>query len=378
LKVSLEKWGFKMKANKDAEKKQKILLFVGTMLFGGAERQVVNDANMLSADNFQVTVCYCTKGPLVELLNKNVSTVNLNTTSRIVAAMRLNTVLRRGGFDAILSHMFFANTVAAIATCCLKIKTIQFEHGLGHWRKWYHIALVKLASQMASSVVTCSEASMKLRIERDGVNRKKIRVIYNSYSSKAVDLSEWKHVNDQWCDKFKILFVGRFATVKNLVVLLDTAELLRKKRDDFIFILVGSGTTENNIKELVEKRGLQEYFVFTGYVSTPEIYLSNADCFVLPSKREDLSLALIEASLFGLPSIAFDVGGNSEIIVDNKAGFIIEPYDVKDMAEKIMRLMDDPKKKVSMGKKARKHSQERFSVDRRLVNLKNVIYGVKP
>jgi len=173
---------------------------------------------------------------------------------------------------------------------------------------------------------------------------------------------------------FAIGCVSRFETVKQLHYFIKICELLLENGiDTFKIILVGKGLTWSKLKEEVDVRNFNDYFEIPGYVDDLNNLYFTLDLFILPSKREDLSIALIEASGAGIPCIAFDVGGNSEIIVNTQTGFLIRPFDLKEMVSKIMYMMKNHVECKEMGKNAKVRVIDNFSEEKRLANLEFII-----
>ncbi len=351
----------------------KILILVNALVPGGAERQAVRDANILLAKGHEVFVCCGRDGPLRSQLDSGVRLFDLQTRSQLKAVPKLAGFIRGNNIEIVLSHMFWANKVASAACFFTGRKNIAFEHGLGLWRKWHHLFLVRLVARQATAIVTCSEAGKKIRISRDRVPRHKVRVIHNSFAVPYPIQENEPVQNDSQSSILNIGFAGRFNKVKQLHLLVDVALHLIKSTRDFRFILLGDGAEKRVIEDIVRVKNLAKQFQFTGYVQDPMAYLRRMDCFVLPSRREDFSLALLEASYCGLPCIAFDVGGNREIISDGNTGWVVEPDDVAGMAEKILQLKYNPEQLKKMKTAAKQRVQNLFSQKQRGQNLMQLI-----
>ncbi|MBN1932415.1 MAG: glycosyltransferase [Desulfobacterales bacterium] len=351
----------------------KILIIIHSLTTGGAERQAVQDANLLSAAGNEIILCFGVDGPLKNQLAPGVHCVDLQTRSQFKAVVAIVRIIRNKSIELVLSHMFWANKVATVACYLTREKNIVFEHGLGLWRKWHHLLLVRLIAKQASRVITCSEASRKNRIQREKIPAKKVVVIPNSYHALSEAWGNGADQENREAKPFTIGFAGRFNKVKQLHLLVDVALILKKSTNDFQFTLLGDGNEKPLIENMVERKGLSEHFTFPGYVSNPASYLKKMNCFVLPSKREDFSLALLEASFCGLPSIAFDVGGNKEIILNGVSGWIVEPFRVDTMAEKILWLKNNPEGVALMKTEAMQRAGRLFSQEQRSMNLANLI-----
>ncbi len=365
------------------------MILVSALVPGGAERQAVQDANILFEIGHEIFLCYGLDGPLKQQLVSGVKLIDLQTgsqpeaiprmagfiraTSQLKAIPRLARFIRAKNIDLVMSHMFGANKVASAACFLTGRKNIVFEHGLGLWRKWYHLMLVRLVARQAISIVTCSDASRRIRTERDRVPLDKVRVMHNSFAVPDMNIENENGLSDHEIGIFRIGFAGRFDKVKQLHLLIDVALHLLNKTNEFQFILLGDGEEKSVMENLVRKIGLTKHFQFKGYVSNPISYLIHMDCFVLPSKREDFSLSLLEASYCRLPCIAFDVGGNREIILNGSTGWLIKPYDVPAMAERILQLTHNSNQLKEMKAAAKIRAQALFSQKQRGRKLMGLI-----
>ncbi len=349
--------------------KQKILILISSLNSGGAERQAVQDANILSELGYQVYVCFGVQGPLKDQLEPPVHLFDLRTTSQPKAIFRLAKYIHKNQVDLVLSHMNWANQVGSVASIITRKKNIVFKHGLVFWKKWYHLLLMKKASK----IITCSEKSKSIRINYVGLPSKKMEVIHNSFAVPLGNLVHEHKVPNLHNGVFTIGYAGRFSKVKQLHLLAEIALFMKTQVNDFQFVLLGDGDERARIENLVRQKGLGEHFRFMGYVSEPLAYLKQMNCFVLPSNCEDFSLALIEASYCRLPCVAFDVGGNREIISHGNTGWVVGPNDVKAMSEKIVWLKNHPEYMKHMGEMARQRVESCFSQKQRGQRLAVVI-----
>ena len=337
--------------------------------------------SLLQKAGYEVTIVYGRSGSLEPLLDRSFHRQHLNTISEGNAIWKLVSFTRNHPTSLILSHGFWANKVAAATSLFSGIPFLAFEHGLGLWRKWYHIALVRWVASRASKVVTCSEANRQIKIKREGVSGRKIDVIPNSFVSHHVSYQKSATVLHSESSKpdrpFVIGYCGRFNKVKQLDIFMDLAEQLQSRNVEFKILMLGDGEEKKRIEESIDRRNLQNCFELAGYVSNPETYYPDMDCFLLPSKREDFSLSLIEASDAGIPCIAFDVGGNKEIIQDGITGYIIPPFDLGELTNRIHMLIKNPSNASEMGSKAHAFVNQHFSQAKRAEKLTKLIRTVQ-
>lgn len=354
-----------------------ILLLINTFKPGGAERQVLQDVHLLQEAGYEVTLAYGKSGSLAPLIEDSVKQYNLNTTSEILAILKMLYLLRDQPVNLMISHGFWANKVVAVTSLLSGLRFLAFEHGLGLWRKWYHLRMVQRIASRAQAIVTCSEANRQLKIKREKLPGGKIYVIPNSFVSSQESRTAQRVLASKPEKPFVIGYCGRFNRVKQLEIFIKLANQLRKKSVDFKILMLGDGEEKKRIMEMIEEENVQDNFELTGYVRKPEEYYPLMDCFFLPSKREDFSLSLIEASDAKLPCLAFDVGGNKEIIQDKTTGFIIPPFELDALTNQILTLMNDPKQVLQMGSAAHKFVNQHFSQIKRAERLSDLINRVQ-
>ena len=139
-------------------------------------------------------------------------------------------------------------------------------------------------------------------------------------------------------NKAAILYAGRLVWEKDLRTLAETYQILKEKRDDFVFVLVGDGPIRSELEQLMP--GAK----FLGYKSGNELstIYASSDIFVFPSTTETFGNVTLEAMASGLPPICVREGGAYGIIKQGKNGLIAEPRDPRDLSQKINLLLDMP------------------------------------
>jgi glycosyltransferase involved in cell wall biosynthesis len=246
---------------------------------------------------------------------------------------------------------------------------------LGLWRKWYHLFQVRINSIFAQKIINTCQAISDVRKNIEKINIKKLITIYTSYndiSSNNLNINGIHFNKIKFDTIFRIGYIGRMSSVKRIDTFIIIAKYLLKKLINFKIILVGEGPELVKLKEDINLYDLDTYFDLPGYVKDTTYYYSLFDVFVLPSVREGLSLSLIEAGANNIPLIAFDVGGNSEIIIEGKNGFLIPDYDVQLLVEKIILINNNINLRKYLGNNASKIVNEKFSLDLRIKKLEKV------
>ncbi len=155
-----------------------------------------------------------------------------------------------------------------------------------------------------------------------------------------------------------VLFIGRLSVEKNVGYLIDAARIVTEARPKTLFLIVGGGAEEAQLKE---KAAGNEHIHFTGRVPHADIpkYHKASDLFVLPSFYEGIPLVVVEASAAGLPVICTDVRDAPDVIEDGKTGYIVPKGQPHVLAEKIISVLDDPER-AEMGKRGQALVMKQF------------------
>lgn len=147
--------------------------------------------------------------------------------------------------------------------------------------------------------------------------------------------------------------VGRLNPVKDQATLLRAFARVHAEFADTALVLVGDGALRAALEAQCAALGLGDAVRFLGDRSDVRQLLQGFDVFALSSLSEGYSMALLEACASGLPIVATDVGGNSEIVVDGRNGLTVAPADGEALAGAIAALLREPGRAVRMGQAGR-------------------------
>lgn len=153
----------------------------------------------------------------------------------------------------------------------------------------------------------------------------------------------------------RLITVARLREEKGLDILLRAAAKLRSRGVAFHIEMIGDGPLRGALTELRTQSGLDSCVEFSGQASTAAVHekLRQADIFVLPSRTEALSFALLEAMAHGLAIVATAVGGIPEFIRDGETGLVAPAESVDALAEAIERLATNRDLREMLGRNAR-------------------------
>ncbi len=171
----------------------------------------------------------------------------------------------------------------------------------------------------------------------------KLEVFYNmtdylNVRKKADAKMDFKYDSD----KLNIVTVGRLEWQKAYDVAIETAEILKSRNVNFCWYAIGGGSLEEELKNMVLEKKLEDNFKFLGIVSNPFPYVKNASLYVLSSRHEGYCLATLEAKILGSVIIATDIESNREQITDGENGFLCE-LSPEVFADKIIEVSSNKK-----------------------------------
>lgn len=236
--------------------------------------------------------------------------------------------------------------------------------------------LEMMGAEYAERIITVSHA-MQDHLVQLGYDQKKIRVIYNGidvekYCPKMVSPQEIRNTRRRLGikkDEFMILFLGRLTWIKGADVLLRSMPKILSRVPKAKLVIVGVGGQQELLKQEVTRLGLEGQVILK-FEFLPEDekirYYAASDLCVFPSKYEPFGIVCTEAMALGKPVIvgAKDVSGFREQVVPSgsgQCGFHINPYDPNDIAEFVVRLLEDEMLRVRCGENARKRVVEMFT-----------------
>jgi len=165
-----------------------------------------------------------------------------------------------------------------------------------------------------------------------------------------------------WREAPRAVFVGRLAPEKGLDTLIDAWPAVRAHHPRAVLTLVGEGPVRPLLEEQIRRLGLDDAVLLPGSSDDPGSQLREADLFVLPSREEGMSIALLEAMALGIPLVASSIPGNRRLVPDFVRGRLALPDDPAVLSRAILEQWADYDRAVHMARAARRHVAEKYSI----------------
>lgn len=207
----------------------------------------------------------------------------------------------------------------------------------------YNAAFDRKYFQCADAIATISDLCVASLVKSFPDMNNKIFMIENITSRRMIsDLAE-EYFPDEYknCGGQKILSIGRLTEQKNFELAVNAAKILKEKRIDFVWYIIGEGPLKEVLLEKIEKCGVCERVVLLGKRDNPYPYIKYADIFIQTSKFEGKSIVLDEAKILGKPIVCTNYDTVYDTI-ENQENGLISDMTPQGIADSILSLLMNP------------------------------------
>ncbi len=345
----------------------KILYLLNYAGKGGTEKYVRDLVTEYHGKRAECFFAYNEEGLLLEQLKKlGVKCVQLPMKSvfDIKAAKNLAKLCKENDIDIIHTQFPRENYIAILSKLFnKKIKVFNTSHLILKQGSVWKIINMLLSpfNEKVFAVCNCG----KDMLISNGVKADRVDVIFNGIKLPEAVTPTLRDELGITHDTFVVSALTRYSAEKGLHFLIDTInELEKRKIKNFAFVIAGDGAMYDEISQKIESLGIRDKVYQIGYRQDTANVLASSDLFVNLSSTEALSFAIIEALSHGIPVVATDVGGTSDIINENTAcGTLVEYEDVISCADEILSYITDKEKYIACSENAIKAVKDRFDIN---------------
>ncbi len=246
-------------------------------------------------------------------------------------------------FDVIHAHdwlTYLAGIAAKELTgkpLVVHVHATSFDRGTDDMVDTRVFAIEKRGMEEADRVVTVSDLTRNIVINRYGIDPSKVVTVHN-----AVDFSGRENLSVERGVRDKVVtFLGRITFQKGPEYFIEAAAKVLKRTEGVRFVMAGSGDMMNRCIKMVARLGISDRFHFTGFLRGADVQkmFALSDVYIMPSVSEPFGISPLEAMRTGVPSIISHQSGASEVL---KYALKVDFWDVDAMADDIYALLSYP------------------------------------
>jgi glycosyltransferase involved in cell wall biosynthesis len=286
-----------------------------------------------------------------------------STFANLVGVLSLWTVLRRGRWDIVHTHMFRTALVTVPLGRLLGARLIGTSHRI-YYPRWQP-RLERLLSRWQEAIVVDSAAVGDILRAETRIEQRKYVVIHN-----GIDPEEFSDTPAADAARsalslpsrvLVITCVAHLATHKGQQHLLEAFALVAGRHPDANLLLVGDGPLRAQLARRSAELGLAGRVHLPGARRDLPVVLAASDVVVLPSVFEGFGIVQAEAMHLGLPVLATNHGGSVEVVEDGRTGYLVPFGDVEGLAERLEWLLADPERRAEMGRAGKERADTLFT-----------------
>jgi glycosyltransferase involved in cell wall biosynthesis len=360
----------------------RVMFLITSMPVGGAETLLVNLVRGMNTERFWPSVC-CLKsrGPLGDELAEDLPVFHdlirhkydlrvLSRLTRLFRERRIDAVVTVGAGD----KMFWGRLAARMAGVPVVLSAL---HSTGWPDSIGRLNRLRLMTRWTDGFIGVAKAHGKHLIECERFPAEKVHVIPN-----GVDVARFHPLNrgDALRRELSIApdapvigIVAALRPEKNHALFLRAASVVRNRIPTTNFVIVGDGPERGALEQLTRELNLAEAVHFLGNRSDVPDVLAAFDVFALTSRIEANPVSILEAMASGKPVVAPLVGSISESVSDGETGFLTEPGNVQQVADRLAELAGDPQQALRMGRAGRAVVVEDWSLERMIEGYERLI-----
>lgn len=348
-----------------------------TKSWGGGERWHFENALNLQKNGFNVSIIGSLNSALHNISQKNnvdFFPVNLTGYSFLnpLKISKLTKFFQKKQIDVVVFNGPADLKTAGISAYRANVKNRIYRRGLAKAPK-HDLVNKFLFNYVVTNFLVNSKATENLLFSSNLLEKKQANVILLYNGLDKTDCNKYKLSNNQ---KIVIGNASRFVPQKGLHYLIELAAILKKQSDNFIIKIAGSGPLENELKELSKRLNVDDNVQFLGFVDNIKSFICNLDIYICSSIFEGFGFSIAEAMYASKAVIGFDISSNPELIINNKTGFLVTPFDLYSLAEKTLELIHDEEKRIDFGENGYILASEKFNKNKQQITFCKIIEDI--
>ena len=365
----------------------RLLHIVDGLKAGGAELLITHIIKALGTKHYKhYAYYYADDGPVRKRLEaygipvyKGKCRASIKQPIRFSATLfdqmqELISLIRRKHIQVIQSHMGPANQLAVVVGKLSGIPVLPTVHTpaafadkRSRWdmRVYFKKAVNHFVYRAADRVLVVSQEIKEIIQQRFGLKDDKLLLLKNGIvcDDCTSESSGFQKEFPNSADKLKLVSAGRLVPLKSFDILLQAiAVVINQGLNDLLLLIAGEGEERIRLERLIQELRLEDCVRLLGLRHDVMALMKASDIFVMPSRYEGVSLAMIEAMACGLPIIASDARGLKDCITDEQNGLLFPVDDYNALAERILRLANNKELRDRLSLRARSSFETEYDM----------------
>lgn len=357
---------------KPAARTLRVCLLVDTVkVDAGTEMLVSALARRFDREGFEPHVCCFEDCDRLRMLGRDVRTavfptVRVYSPSGLRQIWAFRKYVEENSIDIVHSFMAKSDIFNVAAMMGARRAVVTSRLNTGYWYTPGLKRLFRILNRYTTHVITNSAYAKNVVCAAERLDPDKVTVFYpgtdlERYASSSGDPTVAQALGIP-CDSQVVGIVANYRAVKDLPLFLRAAQIVAAADPKVVFLLVGKGAEKSALERLARELGISDRVFFSdGHGEVPD-YLSRMSVACLSSLSEGLPNAIIEYMAAGLPVVATDVGGVSELVEDGVTGWLVRCRTPEAFAEPILRLIRDEGLRTGMGHQGLRRARGEFDL----------------
>ncbi|AEM59475.1 hypothetical protein HISP_19885 (plasmid) [Haloarcula hispanica N601] len=355
--------------------------FIGALVVGGAERTLIDLANEVNGEEYDVTIwTIFSTNPLETELSPEVTVRSLTDAGRVangaiegvesplvylLAPLKFCLTARREQPDLIQSFLFYDNVIARLAGVFCSATIITGIREVPNEEPFVRRVIDRMTISLSDVIVSNSTAGRDYAVKR-GAEEENVAVVYNGRNIeqyRTTDSAELRSELDIPTGATVVGTVGRLVERKGHFDLLDAWPTIVSEIPDAHLVFVGDGADRERLTERVDSLGCADSVHFLGTRQDVPALLGAMDVFAFPSHYEGLPGAVIEAMAAELPIVATPVDGTSDLLENYRTGLFVDVQAPDEIAWATIRLHQHQPLAETLGTAAGQRAASEFTIE---------------
>lgn len=361
-----------------SERPIRVLEIIGNGIIGGMEMYVLRLISGLPRSHFTV-ICVC---PYESRYTRQLRDAGCEVFITPIhedplwqSIQFITQLINFKAIDVVHAHLPNAHVLAGLCSQLSQVPAMATVHGM------YVPSIEVEISQLTGTQLTVVSQSAYMQALTAGIPVERLSLIANGVDTRIFSprprRPEFRVLHNISETAPLVGFVGRLALEKGPDLFIRTAELIHKTLPNTQFLVVGEGPMEDEIRQRIGQSDLENCIHLAGVLADMQDIYPEFDILVSSSRSEGMPLVVLEAMAAGIPIVATDVGGVSEIIESAMTGFLAKTGDIEALAHFVITIFANPRLKQAMGQAARQRVERRFPLSASVDGIAQLIRTLK-